>query len=126
MTEQGYYRAYYSDEYRNGSIGIGVKGEEYMRERFKRASLEVEAQKYEVGKGMEDGFELFTKVVTNGWIITDGLVKITQENGSIVCPFIQNRRGVVFIKEGDYIIYEDGGERHCCGEDKFHDRYYPI
>lgn len=97
-----------------------------MRDKFNRATFEVEAQKYEIGKGMEDGFESFTKVVTNGWIITEGLVKITQEDGRIVCPFIQNRRGLVFIKEGDYIIYEEGGERHCCGEDKFHDRYHPV
>ena len=40
--------------------------------KYLRASLEVEAAKYEVGKGMEDGFELFSKVVTNGWIISEG------------------------------------------------------
>ena len=50
-----------------------------MREKFKRATFEVEAQKYEVGKGMEDGFESFTKIITNGWIIPDGLVRITSE-----------------------------------------------
>ena len=97
-----------------------------MKQKCMRSPFPVEAQKYEVGKGMEDGFESFTKVITNGWIKTDGLVKITQEDGRIVCPFIQNRRGLVFIKEGDYIIYEEGGERHCCGEDKFQDRYHPV
>ena len=62
---------------------------------------------------MEDGFEPWTKVVTAGWIITEGLVKLERENGQLVCPFIKNRRGVIFIREGDYIIYEEGGERHC-------------
>lgn len=94
--------------------------------KYLRASLEVEAAKYEVGKGMEDGFELFSKVVTNGWIVSEGVVKITRPDGSVVCPFIQNRRGVIFIREGDYIIYEAGGERHVCGEDKFADRFKPL
>lgn len=94
--------------------------------KYLRASLEVEAAKYEVGKGMEDGFELFSKVVTNGWIVSEGVVKVTRPDGSVVCPFIQNRRGVIFIREGDYIIYEAGGERHVCGEDKFADRFKPL
>ena len=79
--------------------------------KYLRASLEVEAAKYEQGKGMEDGYELFSKVVTNGWVVSEGLVRI------------QNRRGVIFIREGDYIIYEQSGERHVCGEDKFADRF---
>ncbi len=94
--------------------------------KYKRAAIEVEAREYEMGQGMEDGFESWTKVVTNGWIATEGLVQITQEDGRVVCPFIRNRRGIIFIREGDYIVYEDGGERHCCGKDKFHDRYHPI
>lgn len=94
--------------------------------KYLRASLEVEAAKYEVGKGMEDGFELFSKVVTNGWIVSEGLIQITRPDGSVVCPFIQNRRGVIFIREGDYIIYEAGGERHVCGEDKFANRFKPL
>lgn len=97
-----------------------------MRQKCKRASFMVEAEKYEIGKGMEDGFELWTKVITNGWVVADGLIKITKEDGRIVCPFIQNRRGVIFIREGDYIIYEESGERHCCGEDKFHIRFQPV
>lgn len=52
-------------------------------------------------------------------------VKLERENGQLVCPFIKNRRGVIFIREGDYIIYEEGGERHCCGEDKFSTRFKP-
>jgi hypothetical protein len=94
-----------------------------MRKKYQRASLDVEAEKYETGKGMEDGFALWTKVITNGWVSSEGLVKITNENGQLVCPFIQNRRGMIFIREGDYIIYEDGGERHCCGGDKFAERF---
>lgn len=94
-----------------------------MKKRYKRASLEVEAQKYEPGKGIEDGFELFSHVVTNGWISSEGLIQIKRPDGSIVCPFIVNRRGVVFIREGDYIIYEDSDLRHCCGKDKFNARF---
>lgn len=96
-----------------------------MRKKYLRSSLAVEAEKYEPGKNMEDGFESWTKIVTAGWIITDGLVKLERENGQLVCPFIKNRRGVIFIREGDYIIYEEGGERHCCGEDKFSTRFKP-
>ena len=94
-----------------------------MRKKYLRSSFSVEAEKYEPGKNMEDGFEPWTKVVTAGWIITEGLVKLERENGQLVCPFIKNRRGVIFIREGDYIIYEEGGERHCCGEDKFSTRF---
>lgn len=97
-----------------------------MKKKYNRASLSVEAAKYEIGKGMEDGFHLWSTVITNGWISTEGLVKITNENGQVVCPFIQNRRGLIFIREGDYIIYDDGGERHCCGSDKFHKRFTEV
>ena len=97
-----------------------------MKEKYQRISLDIEAQKYEPGKGMEDGYEPWTSVVTHGWISPDGLVKLEQENGQFICPFIQNRRAVVFIREGDYIIYEDDGERHCCGGDKFHSRFKKV
>lgn len=97
-----------------------------MKKSYKRASFFVEAEKYEIGKGMEDGFELWTDVITNGWIVCEGLVKITNADGSVVCPFIQNRRGIIFIREGDYIIYEDGGEKHCCGSDKFASRFQEV
>lgn len=97
-----------------------------MRDKYERVSLNVEVEKYEPGKGMEDGFEAWPSVVTDGWTVTDGLVKITQDDGHILCPYIKNRRGVIFIREGDYIIYEEDGERHCCGEDKFHDRFRKL
>jgi len=64
--------------------------------------------------------------VTNGWISTEKLIKITREDGVVVCPFIQNRRGMIFLREGDYIITENDHERHVCGKDKFHKRYHEV
>lgn len=94
--------------------------------KYERASLLVTAEQYELNKGMEDGFELYSRVVTNGWITPDRLIQVTEPNGTVVCPFIQNRRGVVFIREGDYIITEGDGERHVCGADKFARRFRPA
>lgn len=94
-----------------------------MGHKYERASLLVTAKQYELNKGMEDGFELYTKVVTNGWITSDNLIQVKRADGSVVCPFIQNRRGVVFIREGDYIITEGDNERHVCGADKFSQRF---
>ena len=65
-----------------------------MRKKYLRSSLSVEAEKYEPGKNMEDGFEPWTKVVTAGWIITEGLVKLERENGQLVCPFIKKAANV--------------------------------
>lgn len=97
-----------------------------MGNQYERASLIVTAEQYELDKGMEDGFELYTKVVTNGWISSDNLIQVKRPDGSIVCPFIQNRRGVVFIRKGDYIITEGDNERHVCGADKFAVRFRRI
>lgn len=94
--------------------------------RCKRAGLEAEVVKYEVGKGLEDGVELWSDVVTKGWIVTDFLVKITREDGTVVCPYITHRRGRTFIGEGDYIIMEDDGSKHVCGADKVWSRYEEI
>ncbi len=94
--------------------------------KYMRSALEVEAKEYEIGKNMEDGFELWSKVLTNGWISTDEVIQITRPDGSIVCPFIQNRRGIIFLREGDYIIYEADGERHVCNKDKFSSRYQSL
>ena len=58
----------------------------------RRIPLESEVDKYEVGKGMEDGFELFSDVVTKGWIVTDSLVKIERPDGTIVCPYSRTAR----------------------------------
>jgi len=94
--------------------------------KYKRNSFEVEAEAYEVGKGMEDGFMSWTSVLTTGWVSTDKLLKITREDGTVVCPFIQNRRGLIFLREGDYIIKEQDQERHVCGADKFAGRYLLV
>lgn len=94
--------------------------------KYIRSALEVDAEPYEVGKNMEDGFELWSKVVTNGWISTNEVIQITRPDGSIVCPFIQNRRGIIFLREGDFIIYESDGERHVCNKNKFPSRYQPV
>jgi hypothetical protein len=92
----------------------------------KRVALEADVEKYEVGKGMEDGFELLSDVVTKGWIVTDSLVQVKKENGAVVCPYIKQRRGRTFIKEGDYIITDADGTKHVCGEDKIFQRYQPV
>lgn len=88
-----------------------------------RTALEAEVVKYETGKKMEDGFELWSDVVTKGWIVTDSLIKITREDGKIVCPYIRHRRGRTFIAEGDYVIIDADGTKHVCGEDKIFMRY---
>lgn len=94
--------------------------------KYLRKSLEVQAVQYETGKGLEDGFETFTKVITNGWISPQDLVEITQPDGKIVCPFIENKRGRLFIRKGDYIIIENDNERHVCGGEKFAKRFEEI
>lgn len=92
----------------------------------RRTSLTANVEKYEVGKGMEDGFELWPDVVTKGCIVTDFLVKIAREDGTIVCPYIKNRRGRTFIGAGDYIVEDEDGTKHVCGEDKIWIRYEKI
>ncbi|MGN0341929.1 MAG: hypothetical protein ACI4DO_03970 [Roseburia sp.] len=92
----------------------------------RRVALEADVIKYETGKGLEDGFELWSDVVTKGWIITDNLVKITRSDGSIVCPYISHRRGRTFIGQGDYIIVDEDGTKHVCGEKKIFARYEPV
>lgn len=92
----------------------------------RRTALEANVEKYIAGQGMEDGFERWSKVVTQGWIVTDFLVKIEQPDGDIVCPYIKNRRGYTFIGEGDYIVTEPDGSKHVCGEDKIWKRYEQI
>lgn len=89
----------------------------------RRVPLKADVEKYEIGKGMEDGFELFSDVVTEGWIVTEILVKIEREDGKIVCPYIKHRRGRTFIAVGDYIIVDSDGTKHVCGADKIWNRY---
>lgn len=92
-------------------------------ENYLRCALPVKAEQYKPGKGLEDGFELWSKVITNGWINQDNLVQITNDDGTIVCPFIINKRGRIFIRQGDYIILETDYEKHVCGDEKFHIRF---
>ncbi len=94
--------------------------------KYTRTPLEADVVKYEVGKGLEDGFELFVDVVTKGWIVTDNLIKIKRENGELVCPYISHRRGRTFIGEGDYIILESDNTKHVCGEDKINIRFQRV
>ena len=92
----------------------------------KRTPLEAEVTKYEIGANLEDGFELWSDVVTKQWIVTDSLIKVTRKNGDIVCPYIKHRRGRTFIQEGDYIILEPDGTKHVCGEDKIFIRFEKV
>lgn len=94
--------------------------------KYIRTALNVDAARYEPEKNMEDGFELWTSVVTNGWVTNDGVVQLEQDDGKLVCPFIVNKRGRLFIRNGDYIIIEADGEKHVCSEEKFHLRFYPY
>lgn len=89
----------------------------------RRTALTADIEKYEVGKGLEDGFELWSDVVTKGWIVTDFLIKVEREDGQIVCPYIMNRRGRIFIGEGDYVVIDEDGTKHVCGENKIWKRY---
>ncbi len=92
----------------------------------RRIDLEAAVEKYEADKGMEDGFELLADVITKGWIVTDNLIQVKRENGSIVCPYIVHRRGRTFINKDDYIIVDQDGTRHVCGADKIFQRYHII
>lgn len=97
---------------------------------YTRKPLLVTAEKYEIGKGMEDGFRLYSQVITNEGIITDRLIRIEREDGTVVCPYVWNRRGLVYIKEGDFIICEEGSngavDKHVCGGDKFFQRFEEV
>lgn len=94
--------------------------------RCRRTPIEAEVVEYKVGQGLEDGTEMFSDVVTKGWIVTDRLIKITKDNGAVVCPYITHRRGRTFIEEGDYIIIDDDGTKHVCGADKISNRYTKL
>lgn len=92
----------------------------------RRSALECEVTKYEHGKNLEDGFELFSDVITKGWIVMEHLVKITSPEGELICPYISHRRGKTFINENDYIIIDSDGTKHVCGEDKVWNRFEKI
>ncbi len=92
----------------------------------RRVPLEADVYKFELGKGLEDGYELYSDVITKTWIVSSNLVQITRPDGSIVCPYISHRRGKTFISEGDYIIVDSDGTKHVCGEDKIFTRYEEV
>ena len=92
----------------------------------RRSALVADVYKYEPGKGLEDGYELFSDVVTKGWIVTDQLIREERPDGRVFTPYISHRRGRTFINEGDYIIVDEDGTKHVCGADKIFNRYAPI
>ncbi|MBP3754293.1 MAG: hypothetical protein J6I66_05490 [Lachnospiraceae bacterium] len=92
----------------------------------RRVPLEADVFKFELGKGLEDGYELYSDVITKTWIVASNLVQVTRPDGSIVCPYISHRRGKTFISEGDYIIVDSDGTKHVCGEDKIFERYEEV
>lgn len=94
--------------------------------KYRRTALLADVKKYEYGIGMEDGFEFWADVVTREWIVTDFLVKVTREDGSIMCPYVSTRRGKVFIGEDDYIVIDEDGTKLVCGADKIWSRYEKI
>ena len=92
----------------------------------KRVELKADVYKYELDKGLEDGFEIWSEIVTREWIVTDSLLKIEREDGFVVSPFILNRRGREFIGVDDYIVIDEDGTKHVCGADKIWKRYQEI
>jgi hypothetical protein len=90
-----------------------------------RTAIEAEVFEYESGKQLEDGFALYEKVITNGFADLENLV-IIQKDGQMLCPYIKNRRGCTFIKNGDFIILDGDGTKHVCGPDKIWQRYQKV
>lgn len=93
--------------------------------KYIRTPIVAEVDKYEVDKNLEDGFELWTDVITRNEAETSNLIKIEKE-GNVYCPYISTRRGKTFIKENDYIIVEEDGTKLVCGGDKVALRYQKI
>ena len=92
----------------------------------RRVGLVANVFKFEFGKGYEDGYELWSDVVTKGWILTDHLIKVKRDNGTIECPYISHSRGRTFIGQNDYIIIDTDGTKQVCSEEKIFCRYEPI
>lgn len=92
----------------------------------KRTSIIADVFQYEPGKGYEDGYELWSDVVTKGWIVTDFLVKEERPDGTVVCPYISHRRGRTFIGVDDYIVIDEDGTKLVCGADKIFSRYEKL
>ncbi len=94
--------------------------------KYLRKPLEVDVVLYELDKDIEDGFEPWADIITHSCINTQKLVKVQREDGTIVCPYIENRRGRSYIQDGDYIIIEEDGNRHVCNSTSFQLRFTPI
>lgn len=94
--------------------------------RYLRKPLEVDVVLYELDKGIEDGFESWADIITHSCINTQKLIKVQREDGKIVCPYIENRRGRSYIQDGDYIITEEDGNRHVCNKTSFAGRFTPV
>ncbi len=94
--------------------------------RCRRTPIEADVFEYKIDSGLEDGWELFSDVVTKGWIVTERLIRVERENGAVVCPYIRHKRGHTFIEEGDYIIIDDDGTKHVCGANKIFKRYEKV
>ncbi len=93
--------------------------------KYIRTPLKADVIKYEPDKGIEDGLELFSDVITKNNVDCNNLVQI-EKDGQLVCPYIYTRRGRTFIKENDYIIIEEDGTKLVCGGDKVDKRYALI
>lgn len=96
-----------------------------MEFKVKRRPLEATAVLYEPGKGLEDGFATVADVVTNAHVFSASTVQIETEKG-IMCPYINCKRGRVFINSGDWIILENDGGKHVVSENNLWNRFEKL
>lgn len=90
-----------------------------------RTPIEAEVIKYEKNLSLEDGYELYSNVITTNNVDCNNVIQVERE-GKVICPYISTRRGRTYIKEGDYIIIEADGTKLVCGGDKVSSRYQKI
>lgn len=90
-----------------------------------RTPIKANVVKYEPGKGLEDGFELYAQVITHNFVESQNLV-LKEVEGQTMCPYITTRRGKTFINKNDYIVVEEDGTKLVCGEDKIFSRYQKV
>lgn len=91
-----------------------------------RTEIKADVMKYEPGKGIEDGHRSYSDVITGGLVSSENLFIEEGPGGVAVVPFVRNRRGCTFIRQGDYVIIDEDGTKHVCGEDKIWSRYRKI
>lgn len=92
----------------------------------RKVSINATIKRYEAGMGLEDGFEFFSDIVTRGEVAPNMLIKIEQDDGRIVCPYIETGRGRSYIREEDYVIVDEYGEKYLCGKDQIWLRYEKV